>query len=169
MRLHIRRILVPIDFSEPSEAARQYAFMLAQRFHSRVDLLHVVAAPYLYDPWGTEGVAIRMADLLRESEQVAQKQLLKLVPKTGPLAGRVTATTTTGFAVDQILETVDARRVDLVVMGTHGRGLVGHLVLGSVAERVVRRSPVPVLVTRSAAKPGRVQRATRPRRRVSAA
>jgi nucleotide-binding universal stress UspA family protein len=147
----IRAILVPTDFSDPARAAYRYAQMLARQFHSRIHLLHVVALPYLYDAWGTEAVALRMADLLAQSENLANRSLQRLVPKAGPLAGRVTTATTTGITVDQILEYIAAKRVDLVVMGTHGRGAVGHLLLGSVAERLVQRSPVPVVTVHGTA------------------
>jgi len=108
----------------------------------------VATVPYVYDTWTTETVALRMPELLEESERMAQKHFRKLVPKTGPLARRIVTATAKGVIVDQILEYIAAKHVDLVVMGTHGRGLVGHLFLGSVAERMVRRSPVPVLTVR---------------------
>jgi len=141
----VRTILVPTDFSDSAAAAWRYAQMLAGRFNSRIHLFHVVALPYLYDAWGTNTVALRMGDLLAQSEAKARRQLQKAVPKTGRLAGRVVAAIAIGITVEQILDYVSAKHIDLVVMGTHGRGLVGHLLLGSVAERVVQRSPVPVL------------------------
>ena len=68
--MRIERILVPTDFSAPAAAAWKYAQWLAGRFKSRIHLLHVVTLPYLYDPWGTESVALRMGDLLAQSEKV---------------------------------------------------------------------------------------------------
>lgn len=161
--MRIRRILVPTDFSEPAAAAWRYAQALAGRFNSHIHLLHVVPLPYLYDAWGTEAIALRMGDLLAESEARARKQLQKSVPKTGPLAGRVVTAAATGITVEQILEYVSAQHIDLVVMGTHGRGTVGHLLLGSVAERLVRYSPVPVL-TLHGHKQRRTRRITRAKR-----
>jgi nucleotide-binding universal stress UspA family protein len=156
----IRTILVPTDFSEPAAAALQYAQMLAGQFKSRLHLLHVVAWPYLYDPWGTQSMALRVADLLAGSEAAARRQLQTFVPKSGPLRGHVMTATATGVTVDQILRYVSAKHIDLVVMGTHGRGMVGRLVLGSVAGRLVQCSPVPVLTVH-----GRVRAATRRKRR----
>lgn len=144
--IRIRTILVPTDFSEQAEAARLYACQFAEQFSSRVHLLHVVLPPYLYDAWGTEAATMRMVDLLGQVEESAAAQLKKLVPTKGRLAGRVVATTATGIAVDQILAYAAAKRADLIVMGTHGRGVVGHMLLGSVAERVVHRSTVPVVL-----------------------
>lgn len=161
--MKIRTILVPTDFSEQAEAARLYAFALAGEFSSRVHLLHVVAPPYLYDAWGTEAATLRMVDLLVQVEESAAAQLRKLVPAKGRLAGRVVAATTTGIAVDQILSYAVAKRVDLIVMGTHGRGVVGHMLLGSVAERVVHRAHVPVVLM-PPTRPGAAGRRPRPRR-----
>jgi nucleotide-binding universal stress UspA family protein len=146
----IHTILVPTDFSDPADAAWRFAQMLAGPLKSRIHLLHVVSTPFLYDAWGTEGVAMRAAELLAVSEDAARKQLATLVPRAGSLRGRVVMATRTGLAVDQILQYIAANRIDLVVMGTHGRGLVGHLLLGSVAERVVQHSPVPVLTLHGA-------------------
>jgi nucleotide-binding universal stress UspA family protein len=145
VKTRIRTILVPTDFSDPAAAAWRYAQVLARQFKSRIHVLHVVALPYLYDAWGTRGVTLRMGDLLAQSEAAALEQLQTFVPRTGPLARRVVAATAVGIPVEQILDYVSAKHVDLVVMGTHGRGVVGHLLLGSVAERLVQRSPVPVL------------------------
>lgn len=141
----IRTILVPTDFSDASGAALEVARDLAVSLGSRIHLLHVVANPFISDPFGAEAFALRIADMLAQSEASARQQLRAAVPKTGPLAGRVTASTAHGGAVDEILAYLKPHRVDLIVMGTHGRGLAGRWLLGSVADRVVRHSPVPVL------------------------
>lgn len=159
----IRSILVPVDFSAPSEAARQHALELAARFRSRVHLLHVLPSPFAYDPWGTEALAMRVAELMAESEVAARKQLTTLVPR-GAQARRVVVATAAGAAVEQILAYIKKKKIDLVVMGTHGRGAASHLLLGSVAERVVRESPVPVLTVH--ARKSRRRAAPRKRRSV---
>ena len=141
----IRTILVPTDFSEPADAAWRFAQMLASRLKSRIHLLYVVSTPYLYDAWGTEAVALRAAELSTIAENAARRQLRALVPRTGSLRTRVVTATRIGLTVEQILKYIADKHIDLVVMGTHGRGLVGHLLLGSVAERIVQHSPVPVI------------------------
>lgn len=143
----IRRILVPTDFSEPAEAALRYARALAEEFGSTLHLMHVVPEPYIY-PWGTEISTMPLVDLLTSSETQAAERLKTLVDDTGALKGRVKTITAIGTPVDKILQQVADDGIDLVVMGTHGRGAVGHLLLGSVAERIVRRSPVPVLTVK---------------------
>ncbi len=140
----IRRILVPTDFSEPAGAALLYARALAEKFDSELHLLHVVPEPYVY-PWGTEVSTLPLVDLLAHSETQAAERLEALVPASDALAGRVTTLAAIGSPVDRMLQYVSDVGIDLVVMGTHGRGAIGHLLLGSVAERMVRRSPVPVL------------------------
>lgn len=147
----IQNILVPTDFSEPAAAALEYAKTLALEFDGRIHLLHVVSEPYVY-PWGSDLPAIPIADLLAQSEEAASARLTELARLPPALAGRVTVDTEIGTPVERILDYVGRHEIDLIVIGTHGRGMVGHLLLGSVAERVVRRSRVPVLTVHSAPK-----------------
>jgi len=140
----IHRILVPTDFSEPAGAALKWATTLAREFDSHLYLLHVVPEPYAY-PWGTELSSLPLAEILTQSEEAARQRLGELATETGLPADRVTVEVVVGTPVDQVITMVTEETIDLVVLGTHGRGPVGHLLLGSVAERVVRRSPVPVL------------------------
>ena len=86
-----------------------------------------------------------LTDILAQSEKSAEERLHQLAAETQLPLDRVVTRAVIGTPVDQILATVAEHKIDLVVLGTHGRGMVGHLLLGSVAERVVRRSPVPVL------------------------
>jgi nucleotide-binding universal stress UspA family protein len=147
----IRNILVPTDFSEPASAALDYAKALATEFGSQLHLFHVVATPQI--PWGAEGASLSWPTLLSDLETGAREQLRALVRADDAVASRVTAATTIGVPVESILEYVSSHDIDLIVMGTHGRGMVGHVLLGSVAERVVRRSPVPVLTVHGAPAP----------------
>lgn len=163
--LRIRNILVPTDFNDPAEAARRYAGALAAQFKSRIHLLHIVATPFVADPWGTETLALRMADFLAQTEDEARARLLKMVPRRGALAGRVEVHTDSGAALERILDAIKRHRIDLVVMGTHGRGPVGHWMLGSVAERLVRHSPVPVLTIHGRRVAGASPTPARPRRK----
>ena len=143
----IQHILVPTDFSEPAAAALTYGRALAEEFNSHLHLLHVVPEPYVY-PWGTEISTLPLVDLLTQSETLANTRLAELIPADDAPKGGLTTSTAIGTPVDRILEYIDEHHVDLVVLGTHGRGPVGHLLLGSVAERIVRRSPVPVLTVK---------------------
>ncbi len=149
--ISIRNILVPTDFSEPAGAALQYAAALAQEFGSQLHLLHVVPEPYVY-PWGTEMLTLPLAELLTQSEDAAKERLGQLAAALGPLAERSHTSAAIGPPVNRILSYVADHAIDLVVMGTHGRGMVGHLLLGSVVERVIRRSTVPILTVHDAPK-----------------
>jgi nucleotide-binding universal stress UspA family protein len=140
----IHKILVPTDFSEPAHAALKWATTLAREFDSRVYLLHVVPEPYAY-PWGTELSSLPLNEILAQSEEAARQRLGELAAETGLPADRLTTGACVGTPVDQVISLIKEEKIDLVVLGTHGRGPVGHFLLGSVAERVVRRSPVPVL------------------------
>jgi nucleotide-binding universal stress UspA family protein len=144
----MRNILVPTDFSESAAAALTYAKALATEFNSRLHILHVVATPQV--GWATETSTSSWPTLLADLEASARAQLEKQVPADDPLAGCVTRAAVIGVPVEQILEYVATNSIDFIVMGTHGRGLVGHMFLGSVAERVVRRSVVPVLTVHGA-------------------
>lgn len=148
----IRQILVPTDFSDPANAALKYARSLAEEFGSHLHLFHVVPEPYIY-PWGTEVPALPLADLLAQSETLSNARLAELIPKDQAPKGGLTTSTAIGTPVDRILDYINDSHIDMVVMGTHGRGPVGHLLLGSVAERIVRRSPVPVLTVKDDATP----------------
>jgi nucleotide-binding universal stress UspA family protein len=143
----IRHILVPTDFSDPANDALKYARALAEEFGSHLHIFHVVPEPYVY-PWGTEISTLPLADLLAQSEELSNTRLAELIPKDQSPKGGLTTSTAIGTPVDRILDYIDRSHIDLVVMGTHGRGPVGHLLLGSVAERIVRRSPVPVLTVK---------------------
>jgi nucleotide-binding universal stress UspA family protein len=140
----IQKILVPTDFSVPADAALQYAKELADKFGAHLHLLHVVAIPTSY-PMGPEMSAGPVMELMGEVEATARTTLEEQAERLGLPRDRVSVRTIVGLPVSEILDAIEQDRIDLVVMGTHGRGIFEHLLLGSVAERVVRRSPVPVL------------------------
>jgi universal stress protein A len=137
--MDIRRILVPTDFSAHANWAVTAAFELAQTFGADLSLLHVIEVPV----YAIE-VALPLADL----EQNARRALALLLPEAAAAGVAVTRLVDMGVPFQKILETARAEQVDLIVMSTHGRTGLGHLVLGSVAERVVRLAPCPVLTIR---------------------
>ena len=153
----IKRILVPTDFSEPAAAALKWATTLAREFDGQLYLLHVVPEPYAY-PWGSELSTMPLTDILAQSEQSAEERMRQLAAETQLPLDRVVTRAVIGTPVDQILAAVAEHNIDLVVLGTHGRGMVGHLLLGSVAERVIRRSPAPVLTVHGEARNAELKR-----------
>ncbi len=143
--IKLNTILVPSDFSECSDAAVLYGLELARRFDARVHLLHVIQDPAT-QPWAAEGLAIPLFAAVEQWQKEAKERLEASVPKAD--AGRVTAVATVAVPHPEILRYAAAHEIDLIVMGTHGRSGVSHMLLGSIAERVVRRAPCPVLTVR---------------------
>ncbi len=141
--MKLDRILVPVDFSETAQHALDYARDLAQMFGAQVHLLHVVPDP-VAQGWAGEATGMIIPDLLRTWEADSDKRLQE-IEVAGVTVERVTAV---GHAFMEILKYAGANGIDLIVMGTHGRGAVKHMLLGSVAEKVVRKAPCPVLTVR---------------------
>jgi nucleotide-binding universal stress UspA family protein len=144
----ITRILVPTDFSADADAAFKYALGLARKFDAPVHLLHVVEDPLAAGVWSSEVYTAEIAGLQLNLVRDAEERLRRSVPVD---AGTVSTEVRTGHAAKQILEAARATKADLVVMGTRGRTGVAHVIMGSVAERVVRLAPCPVLTLRAEA------------------
>ncbi|MCU4750619.1 universal stress protein [Halobacteria archaeon AArc-curdl1] len=133
-------ILVPTDGSSEGERAVEYAFDLARAHGATVRAIYVVnAANYGGLPMETAWDGI--SDALREEGQAAVDRVVELAPEDVTVETQVLEGSPSRVIVSQ----AQPEKCDLVVMGTHGRGGIDRLLLGSVAERVVRRSPVPVL------------------------
>ena len=139
----IKHVLMATDFSEASEHALELAKTFAQTFDAKLHLLHVIPDPYA-QPWSVEASGSAIPDLLAQWEREAGARLEELKP-TGVEANAVVRV---GNPFHEIVEYAKDAGVDLVVIGTHGRGAIGHMLLGSVAEKVVRKAPCPVLTTR---------------------
>jgi nucleotide-binding universal stress UspA family protein len=145
--LPLRRILVPIDWSEPSDRAFRLAASLARDHAARLLLLHVVPLPaVMYGPPPESYLGHVLEGLSR---------LKPADPKV-----RTEYSVGEGDPAAVILDTARGGSCDLIVMGTHGRTGLNRLVLGSVAERVVRKAPCPVLTVRANAPAGLGSEAT---------
>lgn len=138
------RILVPTDFSETSAEAVHYGVELARDRRAGLILLHVGEAATEIATEFPLGLDASLVDAARE-------RLLKILTPADQLAIHPELVTCTGSPAEEIVRCAAEREVDLIVMGTHGRGGVSHLLLGSVAEKVIRTAPCPVLVIRQAA------------------
>ena len=136
-------ILVPVDFGASSSRARDQAIELAQKLGARLTLLH----GYL-DPIASYGYAEGIYWPLDEIAKAAQVELERVVEKARLRCPKAEGLLISGDAARQIVDAVEKHGVDLIVMGTHGRKGLSRLVLGSVAEKVVRQSPVAVLTVR---------------------
>ena len=140
----LKRILVPIDFSDCSKKALQYAIPLAKEHQAAITLLHVVQA---LCPTG-DFVAADYAALQVEMCATGARNLAKLA--VDEVRGKVSADTIVhaGSAALEIITTAKSLPADLIVISTHGRTGLKHVIMGSVAEHVVRHAPCPVLVVR---------------------
>ena len=144
----LKNILVATDFSEPSDAALNYGRALARNFGATLHVAHVVGhvSTLVY---GAEAYAVAMPELQEEVEESARKQLATLLIDNDPLPLPKRAVVLTSNApAAAIVDYAAQERIDLIVAGTQGRGGVAHLLMGSVAERIVRTAPCPVLTVR---------------------
>jgi universal stress protein A len=144
----LKKVLVATDFSEPSEAALAYGRDLARNFGASLTVLHVVDN-ILARAYGSDGIIMADSELQREIQSAAQQQVDALLFDDDRDTLRAIGVTVTSNAPAPAIVTY-AREAgtDLLVLGTHGRGAVAHLLMGSVAERVVRTAPCPVLTVR---------------------
>src|SRR5205809_6433689 len=146
-----KTILVPHDFSSSANHAAAIARDEAKHHGAKIVLLHVIDLPHQLQPDtvivpAATGAPISIKDYAVAGAETHLQDLAERLAKDG-----VTATPfiRVGNPVDEILRFVDEQSVDLIAMGTHGRTGLKHLLLGSVAERIVRASKVPVLTIRS--------------------
>ncbi len=151
MGLTISRILVPVDLSAYSERALEYAIALAGRLGASLHLLHVVEDPMATGVWGGETVIPDLPELRQELVDDAERRLVAYREAAERVRVPVVTTVRLGLAAITIVEHAKSLGVDLIVIGTHGRTGLAHLLMGSVAERVLRHAPCPVLTVREGA------------------
>jgi nucleotide-binding universal stress UspA family protein len=141
--LQITRILVPTDFSAHSRQALKYACAIAERFSSELHLLNVVQPLALSTPY-----VGALPDELMYPVPAARQELDKLEAPGLEQAASVERAVRTGTPFVEIVRYAREKNIDLIVMGTHGHGGLVHALLGSVAEKVVRKAGCPVLTVR---------------------
>jgi nucleotide-binding universal stress UspA family protein len=142
-----KRICCPIDFSDASRAAMEVAADLARRFGADLVLLHAYPVPGYTFP---DGSVMASPKMMQELAEQAERHLEEWRAAAERLVGapRVSAEKAIGEPAAEIVSFAKARAVDLVAMGTHGRTGLEHALMGSIAERVVRRAHCPVLTVR---------------------
>jgi len=146
MKVELKRILVPTDFSDKSKAALIYGVALADQFGASLYLLHVVEVVA-----GAEPLTLQLASRksIEESiEAAAWDELRRLLSSEDQARLRAELALEWGTPFVEIVRYARSRTIDLIAMGTHGRGGIQHLIIGSVAENVVRSAPCPVLTVR---------------------
>jgi len=160
----LKQILVATDFSDTSDAALLYGRELAMRFDARLHVLHVAQDVYV-NMFGTESYLPIAPAIQRQIEEDARRLMAEALGVSGtgePVT--VTCVLTAVSPAVAIVEYAREHQIDVIVIGTHGRGAVAHLLMGSVAERVVRFAPCPVLTVkhpeRGFARPDALDRVT---------
>jgi nucleotide-binding universal stress UspA family protein len=140
----IKNVLVATDFSEASEAALNYGRELARTFTATLHVLHV--ADNVTFQYGLEGYSTALPEMQADVEEAVRRQLERLITEEDRTALRATPVIITAAPkAAAIVGYASRHQIDLIVMGTHGRGAIGHFFMGSVAERVVRTATCPVL------------------------
>lgn len=150
MDTRITRILAPVDFSPPSTAAVRFAATLARALDARLELIHIVEDPFMSTAWGAEAYVSDLTQLLDSLTVNATSRLEQLKTVLADVATETEVLR--GEPWRQIVEHASASKADLIVMGTHGHTGLSHVLLGSVAEHVVRQAPCPVLTVREPAR-----------------
>ena len=148
MAATVTRILVATDFSATSGAALDFAKTLANRFGASLHLLHVLEDPYVTGAFAADIYAPPPPGLRESWLHSAETTMATLLTNADKAAFDYTTDVVFGPIAHTIVERASQIGADLIVMGTHGRGGVAHLLMGSVAERVVRTAGCPVLTMR---------------------
>ena len=141
--LMINKILVPVDFTPHSESAIRYARMIAKKFKATIVLMHVIE-PFTYSVTDT----IQVVNHYRALRTIAEPLMVGLERSLKKDRLKVETIVTKGTPYLEIVRRIPKAKVDIIIMGTHGRTGLKHLLMGSVADRVVRLSPCPVITVR---------------------
>jgi len=146
METTIKKVLVPIDFSDYSKSALRYAVNFAKSFNAEILLIYVVE-PIIYPPDFSMG-QIAMPTIITDWDNRAKEELDKLAKNEITNNGNVKTIIKTGKPFAEIIETAKEEDIDLIIIATHGHSGVEYILFGSTAEKVVRKAPCPVLTLR---------------------
>jgi nucleotide-binding universal stress UspA family protein len=149
MAVRFQRILVPTDFSPESDRALEYGVTLVEKFGASIHVLHVLEAFAGAEPlvWQFENRRV----VEEKVEEQAWIEIHNLLSTDEQKRLRATLAVEWGTPFAEIVRYAREKKIDCIAMGTHGRGRVEHLLVGSVTENVVRRAPCPVLTVPSQA------------------
>jgi len=139
------KILCPVDFSEFTDEILAYAVNIAKRFDSELHLIHVIPNLNYFTPYESFLTPENLVAIERNIEGEVGKDFDNITKKLDLPFKRIVKT---GVTFVEIIDYIKDQGIDLVVMGTHGRSGIEHILIGSVAEKVVRKSPCPVLTVR---------------------
>lgn len=145
-----KKILFPTDFSDTSKHALTYAISLAREYRAELLLVHVIdnSLDYSFAYSGMTPYQAPLQDYYSDIRERTQQLLDEIIEKEVDLTTKTGTEVAFGTPHREITELAKERGADLIVIGTHGRSGLGHLLIGSTAEKVVREAPCPVLTVR---------------------
>jgi len=148
--IRIKRILTPTDFSELSLCTLQYSTALARQFGAKISILHVISQEWISEMNAIQAFAVPIGsveELLEKKKRDSIERMEEIIKKEDEalFEGSIIKV---GIPSEEIIGVAKEREIDLIVICTHGRSGLSHVFMGSVAEKVVRRSPCPVLSVR---------------------
>ena len=146
MEPDIKKVLVPIDFSDYSKSSLRYAVNFAKKFNAEIFLIYVVE-PVIYPPDFSMG-QIAIPSVNAEWDERAREELKNLAKTEIPEGVKVKTILKNGKPFLEIIDTALEENIDLIIIATHGHSGVEHILFGSTAEKVVRKAPCPVLTLR---------------------
>lgn len=148
--MQIKNILFPTDFSQGARAAMDYAISLARDYKARLILLYVIQDISIAEWYIPSSLSV--TDLVEDMQKSARKEMDKWAAEASAKVKDVEKMVVRGVPFVEIIKTAKDKDVDMIVIGTHGRTGIDHMLFGSTAEKVVRKSPCPVLTVRIAGK-----------------
>jgi len=143
LQFHIGKILVPVDFSEHSQKALRYALAFARQFDAEVLLVHIVEQMVYPGDWMYPPLAV--TDFAAEKREQMVDRLRTLAAGSGVKTQHMVRL---GRAWQEVVEIAREQKADMIILATHGYTGLKHVLLGSVAEKIVRHAPCPVLSVR---------------------
>ena len=143
-----KTILFALDFSQSSDYAFQYALSLTRKYQARLLIVHIINVPV--DLRGFYVPHISFEKLEQEIEEGAKKMMEKFCREQLGDYGNYETFLLPGIPYDEIIKKAEEQSADLIIMGTHGRTGLDHVLFGSTAEKVVRKSAIPVMTIRYA-------------------
>lgn len=146
--IKLKKVLVPTDFSDSARHAFSYGVSFAREYHAELVLLHVVEN--LTVGYASDLFPVPMAEVFQEISGYAKTELAKLAEEAKQKGVAVSDVVAQGKPSAEIIRYAAENAVDVIVLGTHGKGMLDQALFGSTTERVVRRAPCPVLTVRMA-------------------
>ena len=145
--IQLQTVLVPVDFSDASDSALTYGRTLARTFNARLHLLHVIDDALMFA--GADGFSMEITSVINALTDAAEKNIVARLASDDWREPKTLTEVRAGIPAKEIVNYAKEAGIDLIVMGTHGRGFLSRLLMGRVAEKVVRTAPCPVLTVRT--------------------